>query len=55
MDFYQRNYGYRNGEFPVTEDLFSRCLSLPIYARMSDRDVEQVIESVLTIVRENRR
>jgi dTDP-4-amino-4,6-dideoxygalactose transaminase len=55
MDFYQRNFGYRNGEFPVTEDLFSRCLSLPIYARMSDQDVEHVIESVLGIVRENRR
>jgi len=54
MDFYQRNYGYRNGDFPVTEDLFSRCLSLPIYPRMSDEDVEHVIASVLGIVRENR-
>jgi dTDP-4-amino-4,6-dideoxygalactose transaminase len=55
MDFYQRNYGYRNGDFPVTEDLFSRCLSLPIYARMSDQDIDHVIASVLGIVRENRR
>lgn len=55
MDFYRRTFGYRTGEFPVTEDLFSRCLSLPIYARMSQQDVEHVIESVLRIVGENRR
>jgi dTDP-4-amino-4,6-dideoxygalactose transaminase len=55
MDFYQRSFGYRNGEFPVAEDLFSRCVSLPIYARMSDQDIDYVIESVLKIVGENRR
>jgi dTDP-4-amino-4,6-dideoxygalactose transaminase len=55
MDYYQRTYGYRTGEFPVAEDIFSRCLSLPIYAAMSDDDVNFVIETVRTIVRENRR
>jgi dTDP-4-amino-4,6-dideoxygalactose transaminase len=55
MDYYQRTYGYRTGEFPVAEDVFSRCLSLPIYAAMSDDDVNFVIETVRTIVRENRR
>ncbi len=39
MDFYQKTYGYRAGEFPVTEDIFSRCLSLPMYAAMSADDV----------------
>ncbi len=39
MDFYQKTYGYRTGEFPVTEDIFSRCLSLPMYAAMSADDV----------------
>jgi dTDP-4-amino-4,6-dideoxygalactose transaminase len=55
MDVYQKTYGYRTGEFPVTEDIFSRCLSLPIYASMSAEDVSYVIEKVRELVRENRR
>jgi len=55
MHFYQRTYGYRNGEFPVAEDIFSRCLSLPIYAAMSDDDIDYVTQTVRDIIRENRR
>ena len=55
MQYYQRTYGYRNGDFPVAEDIFSRCLSLPLYASMSDEDVDYVIENVLAIAAENRR
>ncbi len=55
MHYYQRMYGYRDGDFPVTEDVYRRCLSLPIYASMSDEDLSYVIETVLSIARENRR
>ena len=55
MHYYQRNYGYRDGEFPVANNIYSRCLSLPIYAAMTDDDVNYVIETVLAIARENRR
>ena len=55
MHFYQERYGYRTGDFPVAEDVYSRCLSLPIYPAMSDEDVAYVIENVLALARENRR
>ena len=55
MDYYQRAYGYRNGDFPVAEDIYSRCLSLPIYPAMSNEDVTYVIDSVLSIAAETRR
>ena len=55
MHYYQRNYGYRDTDFPVANDIYSRCLSLPIYAAMTDDDVNYVIETVLAIARENRR
>ncbi len=54
MDYYQTRYGYRTGEFPVSEDVYSRCLSLPIYPMMSDDDVEYVIENVLGLAWEYR-
>lgn len=55
MHFYQKNYGYRSGDFPVAEDIYSRCLSLPIYAAMSGDDVNYVIDAVRELIRENRR
>jgi perosamine synthetase len=55
MDFYQKRYGYRTGDFPVAEDVYSRCLSLPIFPAMSDDDVAHVIESVRAVTKENRR
>jgi dTDP-4-amino-4,6-dideoxygalactose transaminase len=55
MDFYQKRYGYRTGDFPISEEVYSRCLSLPIYPAMNDEDVAWVIESVRTLAKENRR
>ncbi len=55
MDFYQQRYGYRTGDFPIAEDVYSRCFSLPIFPAMSDEDVAYVIESVRAVSEENRR
>jgi perosamine synthetase len=55
MDYYQTRYGYRTGDFPVAEDVYSRCLSLPIFPTMAPEDIAHVIETVCSIVAENRR
>jgi dTDP-4-amino-4,6-dideoxygalactose transaminase len=55
MAFYQNRYGYRTGDFPISEGVYSRCLSLPIFPAMSDDDYAYVIETVLAVARENRR
>jgi dTDP-4-amino-4,6-dideoxygalactose transaminase len=55
MRVYQVKYGYRPGDFPLAEDAYSRCLSLPIYPAMSERDVNYVIDTVLATVRDNLR
>lgn len=36
-------------EFPVCEDYFSRCISLPIYPDMSEADVDDVVEAMTRI------
>ena len=53
--YYQQNWGYRPGEFPHAERHYARCLSLPIYPRMSDEDVDYVIENLKDIADEFRR
>jgi dTDP-4-amino-4,6-dideoxygalactose transaminase len=44
--FYQRNYEFKYGDFPVCESVYEREVSLPIYPKMTDDDVLYVIESV---------
>jgi len=52
--FYQREYGYRSGDFPNAEAAYSRCLSLPIFPGMTRAEQERVISAVVEIVNEHR-
>jgi perosamine synthetase len=47
--YYRDALGYRSGQFPVAEGVYRRSVSLPIYSKMSDGDVNRVIEAVLGV------
>jgi dTDP-4-amino-4,6-dideoxygalactose transaminase len=53
--YYQKNFGYRLGDFPVAEAQFERCISLPIYPKMTEQNVRYVIEVVAEIINRARR
>jgi dTDP-4-amino-4,6-dideoxygalactose transaminase len=53
--YYQKTFGYRMGDFPVAEAQFERCISLPIYPRMSEENVQHVAEAVTEITTSVRR
>jgi dTDP-4-amino-4,6-dideoxygalactose transaminase len=53
--YYQREWSYRPGEFPVAEEYFDRCISLPIYPRMTEEDTDRVIEALEDIASRFRR
>lgn len=53
MSYYRENYGYKEGDFPVAESYFDTILSLPLYPKMNDDDVEDVINAVTNIINEN--
>lgn len=48
--FYHERYGYRPDQFPVAEDIYRGLLSLPLYPKMTDQDVVDVIDAVRDIV-----
>lgn len=48
--YYRDTYGYKPEDFPVAYREFRREVSLPIYSRMTDRDVDDVIGAVLEVV-----
>ncbi len=46
MTYYRKRFGYREGMFPVAEELGARTISLPFYPRLEDEEIDYVIESV---------
>jgi dTDP-4-amino-4,6-dideoxygalactose transaminase len=53
--YYRATFGYAPDSYPVAYGEYLRELSLPIYSRMTDDDVQDVIDAVLAIATENRR
>jgi UDP-4-amino-4,6-dideoxy-N-acetyl-beta-L-altrosamine transaminase len=41
---YYRQFGFKPGDFPAAEAYYSRALSIPLYAGMTDAEQDQVIE-----------
>jgi dTDP-4-amino-4,6-dideoxygalactose transaminase len=52
--YYRETYGLRPEDFPIAHREYLREVSLPIYSRMSNTDVQDVIDSVADIVRRHR-
>ena len=53
--FYRDKYGFQPNDFPVAYQNFLRMVSLPLYTRMEDADVDHVIASVQHLVAKHRR
>ncbi|MGD2164530.1 MAG: DegT/DnrJ/EryC1/StrS family aminotransferase [Anaerolineae bacterium] len=53
--YYRVRYGLQAADFPVADAAYERLISLPLYTRMTDEDVDDVVEAVRRVVRRNRR
>jgi perosamine synthetase len=49
--YYREKYGYKAGDFPVSEKLFSECLSLPIYPGLSDSQIEKIANTLIKTIK----
>lgn len=43
--YYQRKYGYKPGDFPVTESVSQRTVALPFFTRLTEREVDLVCQT----------
>ncbi len=41
--YYQKRYGFVKGDFPVAEKVYDSILTIPLFPKMSDEDVNDVI------------
>ena len=39
-----------NLDLPVTEDVASRCLSLPVHPKLSKRDLKKIVSSLNSVI-----
>lgn len=44
---YYKQLGWKNGDFPVAENYYEHCLSLPMYHSLTDEEQDYVIDKVL--------
>jgi perosamine synthetase len=48
--FYRSEFGYRPGDYPVTERVARSTLALPFSSRLSDEDVDRVCSELVSVV-----
>ena len=53
--YYRRTLGTRPGDFPGAEDLFRRCISLPLHPALGESDVDRVVEALRDVLARQRR
>ena len=49
--YFRAQYGYRAGNFPISENIFSRALALPLYETLKLEDQKKVIDYLRNMVR----
>lgn len=49
--YYQKKFGYKKEDYPISEQYYMRSLTLPLFPKMSDRNVIDVIDKVKKVIK----
>jgi perosamine synthetase len=55
MTYYREQFGHREGEFPVCEDVAARSIALPFFPQMTEAQIERVGEALKQVLEGGRR
>ena len=50
LRYFRRLFGFRRGDLPTAESIGDRTISLPLYSKLTDEQVERVITAVTNTV-----
>lgn len=50
LTYFRDTFGFRPNDFPVAKDIGDRTISLPFYARLTEQEIEYVIQTVREVV-----
>ena len=48
--FYNKKFGYKKGDFPVAENYYQRAITLPLFPKIKNEEVDRVIKIVKKII-----
>jgi dTDP-4-amino-4,6-dideoxygalactose transaminase len=49
MTYYRERFGHRPGAFPVAEEIGARTISLPLYPKLTEEEIDFVIRTVIDV------
>jgi len=44
--FYRKMFGYKEGDFPITEDVTGRTIALPFFSNLKEEQIDYVVEKL---------
>ena len=50
LEYYKKRFGYKRGDFPVSENFYDRAISIPLYPSLTDAEVEKVVKDITNFV-----
>lgn len=53
LGYYRKRFGYKRGDYPVSERFYDRAVSIPLYPSLTDAEVEKVVEDITTFVKDH--
>ena len=48
--FYRKRFGYKKGDFPTVERYYQRAITLPLFPKMTDKEIDRVIKTVKKVI-----
>lgn len=48
--YYQKNYGFKKGDFPICESVYDSIVTLPLFPKMDNSDVKDVLQAVKKVI-----
>lgn len=53
--FYKEDFGFKEGDFPVTEAISKRTIALPFFSELADEEIDYVCKSLVEAIAESKR
>jgi len=50
LGYFRKRYGYKRGDFPISEKFYDRAISIPLYPSLTDEEVEKVVKDITNFV-----
>ena len=50
FSFYKKMFGYKKGDFPVSENISDNSLALPFYIGLKEKDIKYIVTSLISLL-----